>query len=91
MGRVANSKNKSFFHYKVTDLNDDDGIVKYKYYLTLDDVAKDFSCTTRCVGDRLNSDQTRTGRRKMKFDNYLVEKVSKPRYKLICIDEQLIE
>jgi hypothetical protein len=91
MGRKANGKNKSFYHYKVTDLKSDDGMVKYKYYMTLYDVAKDFDCTTRCVNDRINSDQTRKGIRKMKFDNFLVEKVSKPRYKLICIDEQLIE
>jgi len=92
MPRTKNSKNKSYFHYKITNLNTEDGIMKHKYYLTLYNIAQDFKCTTRCINDRMKmEDQTKTGKRRLKFDNYIVEKISKPRYKLICIDEELIE
>ena len=42
MPRTKNSKNKSYFHYKITNLNTEDGIMKHKYYLTLYNIAQDF-------------------------------------------------
>lgn len=79
MGRKNESKNKNFYHYKVSDLDEDRNVISSKYYFTLTDVSNEYNVCRRTATYHIGKSDVIRG----KMKNLLIDKVKEPVYEKI--------
>ena len=88
MPRTSSSCNKTFYHYKVNQMDKNDNIISTNYFMSIYDICEKFNTGYRNVSHAVNKGRVQRGL----FKEYQILKVQEPVYKLVMrTKEEILE